>query len=148
MISPTKTYRWYPGSRSPRNRLRKGKKETTSFLYQKSPYKSFGVTYLPMFNKHRRSTPEWGALHRAWVGYVIAKSDCDCEKIRKYAVVIRKFQRRLNIELSDFPEIGICGIEEDYENKEEDDDSKLATYDPWTQEKLRGPKEDIDVSDR
>lgn len=144
MVSPTKRYGWYPGSRSPRNRLRKGKKGMTSFLYQKLPYKSFGVTYRPMFNKHRRSTPEWGALHRAWVGYVIAKNQYDDEKMRKYAIVIRKFERRLNIEINDFPKIGIYGFEEDFENKAEDDDSKLAPYDPWTQENISEAKEDKD----
>jgi hypothetical protein len=134
---PTMGYNW--GRR--RNRLRKGKKGMTSFLYHKSAhgYGSRG-TYRPIFNKYRRSTPEWGALHRAWVGYVIAKSDCDCEKMRKYAVVIRKFQRRLNIEISDFPEIGIYGFEEDFENKEEDDDSKLTVVDPWTNEIIREAK--------
>jgi hypothetical protein len=41
-------------------------------------------TVLP--SKHRRTTPEHGALHRAWVGYVIAKSQDDYEKMRKYAI--------------------------------------------------------------
>jgi hypothetical protein len=50
--------------------------------------------------------------------------------MRKYAIVIRKFQRRLNIAISDFFDIGIYGFEENFENKEEDDDSKLAVYDP------------------
>jgi hypothetical protein len=27
-------------------------------------------------------------------------------------------------------------FEEDFENKEEDDDSKLAVYDPWNREKI------------
>jgi hypothetical protein len=40
--------------------------------------------------------------------------------MRKYAVVIQKFQRLLNIEISDF-DIGVYGFEEDFENKEEDD---------------------------
>ncbi len=84
--------------------------------------------YRPIYNKHRRTTPEWGALDRARVGYVIAKSQEDYEKMRKYAIVIRKFERRLNIAINDFPEIGIYGFEEDFENKEEDDDSKLAVY--------------------
>jgi hypothetical protein len=100
------------------------------------------ATYRPIYNKYRRTTPEWGALHRAWVGYVIAKSQDDYEKMRKYAIVIRKFQKRLNIAISDFPEIGIYGFEEDFENKEEDDDSKLGVYDPWTRERIRDAKED------
>jgi hypothetical protein len=95
-------------------------------FYQKSSYKSRVIYY----NKHRRRTPEWGALDRAWVGYIIAKSRDEYEKMRKYAIVIRKFERRLNIAINDFPEIGIYGFEEDFENKEEDDDSKLAVYDP------------------
>jgi hypothetical protein len=95
------------------------------------------ATYRPIFNKHRRRTPEWGALHRAWVGFVIAKSEDDYERMRKYAIVIRKFQRRLNIAISDFLDIRIYGFEEDFENKEEDDDSKLSVYDPWTEEKIR-----------
>ena len=107
------------------------------------------ATYRPIYNKHRRRTPEWGAPHRAWVGYVIAKNQEDYEKMRKYAIVIRKFERRLNIAINDFPEIGIYGFEdrEDFENKEEDDDSKLAVYDPWTREKIRDAKEDEDEDD-
>jgi hypothetical protein len=127
------SYNW--GRR--RNRLRKGKRGMTS---------SYGygsrATYRPIYNKHRRRTPEWGALHKAWIGYVIAKSQDDYEKMRKYAVAIRKFERRLNIAINDFPEIGIYGFEENFNNKEEDDDSKLAVYDPYTREKIRDVKED------
>jgi hypothetical protein len=122
-----------------RNRLRKGKRGmNTSYGYGSR------ATYRPIYNKHRRTTPEWGALHRAWVGYVIAKSQDDCEKMRKYAIVIRKFQRRLNIAISDFLDIGVYGFEnkEDFEYKEEDDDSKLAIYDPWSRERIEDAKED------
>jgi hypothetical protein len=121
-----------------RNRLRKGKRGIPS---------SYGygsrTNYRPIYNKHRRKTPEWGALHRAWVGFVIAKSQNDYEKMKEYAIVIRKFERRLNIAINDFPEIGIYGFEEDFENKEEDDDSKLAVYDPRTGEKIRDAKEEV-----
>jgi hypothetical protein len=122
-----------------RNRLRKGKRGITSF-YGYNPR----ATYRPIYNKDRRRTPEWGALDRAWVGYVIAKSQDDYEKMRKYAVVIRKFQRRLNIAISDFPDVGVYGFEENFENKEEDDDSKLAVYDPWSRERIEDAKEDED----
>src|SRR5215217_7561284 len=130
-----------------RNRLRKGKRGVRTF-YQKSPYR-YGsrATYYPIYNKHRRTTPEWGALDRAWVGYVIAKRQDDYEKMRKYAIVIRKFERRLNISINDFPEIGIYGFEEDFENKEEDDDSKLAVYDSWIRERLEDAKEDENEED-
>ncbi len=104
-----------------RNRLRKGKRGITSSYGYDSR-----ATYRPVYNKRRRTTPEWGALRRAWVGYVIAKSQDDLEKMRKYAIVIQKFQRRLNIAISDFLDIVVYGFEEDFENKEEDDDSELA----------------------
>jgi hypothetical protein len=131
-----------------RNRLRKGKRGKTTSPYQKSNY-GYGrrATYRPMFNKHRRRTPEWGALDRAWVGYVIAKNQYDYSKMRKYALVIRKFERRLNIEINDFPEIGIYGFEEDFENKEEDDDSKLVVIDPFTNEIIREAKGDENEDD-
>src|SRR5918995_4487591 len=131
VVQQSMSYNW--GRR--RNRLRKGKRGMNSF-YQKSPNKN-RVTY---YNKHRRTTPEWGALDRAWVGYVIAKSQDDYEKMRKYAIVIRKFERRLNIAINDFPEIGIYGFEEDFENKEEDDDSKLTVDDPLSREEMRNTK--------
>jgi hypothetical protein len=129
--------------------LRKGKRGVRTFC-GKSPY-GYGsrAIYRHTSNKHRRRTPEWGALDRAWVGYVIAKNQDDYEKMRKYAIVIRKFERRLNIAINDFPEIGIYGFEnrEDFENKEEDDDSKLGVYDPWTRERIRDTKEDEEDED-
>ena len=129
------SYNW--GRR--RNRLRKGKMGTNT----PHGYGSSAI-YRPIYNKHRRRTPEWGALHRAWVGYVIAKSQDDYEKMRKYAIVIRKFQKRLNIAISDFHDIGVYGYEEDFENKEEDDDSKLAVDDQWNRGMVRDAKEDED----
>jgi hypothetical protein len=121
------SYNW--GRR--RNRLRKEKRGITSFYGHSSR-----ATYRPIYNKHRKRTPEWGALHRAWVGFVIAKSQDDYEKMRKYAIVIRKFQWLLNIAISDFLDIGIYGFEKDFENKEEEEDCKLAVYDPWSRERI------------
>jgi hypothetical protein len=121
-----------------RNRLRKVKRGITS-----SNWYSSRATYRHVYNKHR-TTPEWGALHRAWVGYVIAKSQDDLDRMRKYAIVIRKFQRRLNIAISDFLDIGVYGFEdsEDFENKEEDDDSKLGVYDPRSRERIGEARRD------
>jgi hypothetical protein len=132
------SYNW--GRR--RNRLRKGKKGITS---------SYGYSarsiYHPIYNKHRRATPEWNGLNRAWVGYVIAKSQDDLERMRRYATVIRKFQRRLNIAISDFLDIGVYGFEEDFEDKEEDDDSKVKVRDSWSREWIGDAKKDEDEED-
>ena len=128
------------GSR--RNRLRKG----SSGMNTSYGYGSRAI-YRPIYNKHIKRTPEWGALRKAWVGFVISKSQDDYEKMRKYAIVIRKFERRLNIAISDFPGIGVYGFEEDFENKEEDDDSELAIYDPWNRETIMNAKEDEEEDD-
>jgi hypothetical protein len=127
------SYNW--GRR--RNRLRKGKRGVASFYGygSRAPYRL-------VYNKYRRRTPEWGALHRAWVGYTIAKSQDDLQKMKKYAIVIRKFERRLNIAINDFPEIGIYGLDEDFENKEEDDDSELSVYYSWSRERIGEARED------
>ena len=67
---------------------------------------------------------------------MIAKSQCDCEKMRKYAIAIQKFERLLNIEINEFPELELYTFNA-FENKEEDDDSKLAVINPLTKEKLQ-----------
>jgi hypothetical protein len=118
----------------PRNRLRKRSNRMNWSFYRKSPYKSLRVTHRHISKTNRGSVPDWNALHRAWVGFVIGKNQYDFEKMRKYATVIRKFQRKLNLEISDFPDIGVSGFEEDFETKAEDDDSKLATIDLWSED--------------
>ena len=44
-------------------------------------------------------------------------------------------------------DIGVYGFEEDFENKEEDNDSKLSVYDPWTREMPEDAKEDEGVNE-
>ena len=44
----------------------------------------------------------WGALHKAWIGYIIAKNKSQFVRQIKYAKIIRKLQRELGLELSDF----------------------------------------------
>jgi hypothetical protein len=140
-----RSYIYGPGSRRPRNRLRKRNNRMNSSFYQKSPYKSLRVIHHPLTisKTNRGSVPEWNALHRSWVGFAIAKNQYDFEKLRKYAIVIRKFQRKLNLEISHFPDIGIIGFEEDSENRAEDDDTKLAIMDPWAEDAKENEGDDI-----
>jgi hypothetical protein len=77
-----------------------------------------------------------GRIKQSLGWYVIAKSQCDCEKMRKYAVAIQKVERLLNIEINEFPELELYTFDA-FENKEEDDDSKLAVINPLTKEKLQ-----------
>jgi hypothetical protein len=92
-------------------------------------------------DRHRHNDPLWGGLRRAWVGYVIAKNQCDYEKMRQYAVAIQKFERRLNITINEFPELGLYFYDA-FEDKDEDEDSKLAVIDPLTNEKIKEAEED------
>jgi hypothetical protein len=138
-------YNWYSVSRRPRSRLRKRRKGIFSSFHQTpfSNYNSLRVTHNPSSNnRYRNEGPLFGGLHKAWVGYTIAKSQVDFEKMRKYAIVIQKFERRLNIEINEFPGLGLYASDA-FNNKEEDDDSKLAVIDPWT-EKIQDAKKDED----
>jgi hypothetical protein len=44
----------------------------------------------------------WGALHKAWIGYIIAKNKSQFVRQIKYAKIIRKLQRELGLDLTDF----------------------------------------------
>ena len=44
----------------------------------------------------------WGALHKAWVGYYIARDKSEPDKEIHYAKVIQKLQKELGLEVSEF----------------------------------------------
>jgi hypothetical protein len=44
----------------------------------------------------------WGALHKAWVGYWIARDKLEPDKEIYYAKVIQKLQKELGLEVSEF----------------------------------------------
>jgi len=139
-------YNWYSVGRRPRSRLRKRRKGIFSSFHLTpfSNYNSLRVTHNPSSNNRYRNEGQlFGGLHKAWVGYAIAKSQVDFEKMRKYAIVIQKFERRLNIEINEFPELGLYASDA-FDNKEEDDDSKLAVIDSLTNEKIKEAKDNQD----
>ena len=116
-------YNWHRIG-SPRSRLRKQKKGGLTIAAYQGVYprhNSLKVYHSSTVNRYRNEGPLWGGLRRAWVGLVIAKSQCDCEKMRKYAMAIQKFERLLNIEINEFPELGLYASG-DFDNKEEDED--------------------------
>jgi hypothetical protein len=138
-------YDWYRIG-SPRNRLRKRKKGGLAIAQYKGVYprqNSLKIYHSSTVNGYRNEGPLWGGLHKAWLGYVIAKSQLDFEKMTKYAIAVQKFERLLNVELNEFPELGLCASG-DFNNKEEDEDSKLAVNDPLTNEKIKEAKDDQD----
>jgi hypothetical protein len=49
----------------------------------------------------------WGCLKKCWLGYKIAKSEGDTEKMIYYAKGIRRLQNDLDVEISDFYHLGL-----------------------------------------
>jgi hypothetical protein len=56
-------------------------------------------------------TQTWGALHKAWLGYVIAKNKGEYDQQIHYASIIQKLQKELNLEVSCFPQLGNANSE-------------------------------------
>jgi hypothetical protein len=52
----------------------------------------------------------WGSLRKCWKGYRIAKPQGDVNKLIYYAKRIQKFERKLRIELTQFPQLGIYAL--------------------------------------
>ena len=68
-------------------------------------------------------TQGWGALHKAWVGYVIAKNKEEYDKEIKYASIIQKLQKELGIDIASFPQLGLMAPSDDdcYTDEEEEE---------------------------
>ena len=49
----------------------------------------------------------WGALHKCWLGFVIAKEKGEFDKIELYARRIQKLERELGLLVTDFSDWGI-----------------------------------------
>jgi len=49
----------------------------------------------------------WGALHKCWIGFVIAKEKHEFDKLEMYASRICNLERELGIEITDFSDWGI-----------------------------------------
>jgi hypothetical protein len=69
-------------------------------------------------------TQTWGALHKAWLGYVIAKNKEEYDRQLQYASIIQKLQKELNSEVSSFPQLGNANLED----KHDDHDNEAVFY--------------------
>ena len=52
----------------------------------------------------------WGALHKAWKGYVIAINKNEHPKIERYARIIQELQHDLGLPDSSFPNVGMTPL--------------------------------------
>jgi hypothetical protein len=66
----------------------------------------------------------WGALHKAWKGYVIAKNKDEYDKMELYARRIQELQHDLGLEVSSFPNIGISPAGFFWQLAQEENDSQ------------------------
>jgi hypothetical protein len=66
----------------------------------------------------------WGALHKAWKGYVIAKNKDEYEKMVHYARVIQENRLDLRLEVSSFDNIGMSATSFLWELAQKDNDSQ------------------------
>jgi hypothetical protein len=53
----------------------------------------------------------WGAFHKAWKGYVIAKNKHELNRMKYYAIVIQKLERELGIKVYSFPELSLMALQ-------------------------------------
>jgi hypothetical protein len=137
---------WYPYNRRLRSRLRK-RKNSPYYLgfYRFSKYGCYDKDRLLESGFTVGET--WGCLEKAWVGFRAAKRLENFADMKLYASVIQRLERELNIEVNEFPDLGLCVCDplnegNAEEDQTEEDDSKLAVIDFWTNEKIQEAKED------
>jgi len=66
----------------------------------------------------------WGALHKAWKGYVIAKNKGEDGKMQLYARRIQECQHDLGLVVSSFPNIGMSATSFFCQLAQEENDSQ------------------------
>jgi hypothetical protein len=128
-------YSWYPYSRRPRSRLRKRKNSPYCLgIYRFSKY------YLDTANKSKGYDKDrilesgftvgetCGCLDKAWVGFRAAKRLENDKDMRLYASIIQRLEKELNIEVNDFPELGLCVCEIEKDAKEEEEEQDEDDY--------------------
>jgi hypothetical protein len=67
----------------------------------------------------------WGAIHKAWKGYTIAKNKYEYDKLEHYARIIQECQHDLGLPISSFDDIGMSADDflSKIAEKENNDDS-------------------------
>jgi hypothetical protein len=73
---------------------------------------------LHMLDSFHFENQTWGALHKAWKGYVIAKNKHELSRMKYYAIVIQKLERELGIKVSSFPELSLMALQFVQDNPE------------------------------
>jgi hypothetical protein len=73
---------------------------------------------LRMLDSFHFENQTWGALHKAWKGYVITKNKHELNRMKYYAIVIQKLESELGIKISSFPELDFLALQSFRDNPE------------------------------
>jgi hypothetical protein len=52
----------------------------------------------------------WGGLYKAWLAFIISKSNDDIDKMEFYAAIIQKLQSELGLYPTPFPELNMSSL--------------------------------------
>jgi hypothetical protein len=85
----------------------------------------------------------WGALHKAWRGYIIANNKDEIDRLYYYAGVIQKLQRELGLPVSSFPSLGLSSLKQ-AQDASEDCESTDDFDRAMQREQNYNPSEDFD----
>lgn len=88
--------------------------------YRFKNYYKIGSKYGKLLPSGFYDTQTWGALDKAWLGYVIAKNKGEHDKLMHYASIIQKLQRELDLEVSSFPALGLYILDEEVDKYSEE----------------------------
>jgi hypothetical protein len=97
-------------------RYYKFNRDKTIFLLHKYGKSLKKTSYMANTNRSKLldsffyDSQTWGALHKAWKGYVIAKNKHEYDKLEHYASIIQKLQNELGLRVSSFHDIGMSAL--------------------------------------
>lgn len=86
----------------------------------------------------------WGALHKAWKGYKIAKNKYEVNNLFHYAEIIQKLQSELGLQVSSFPSLGLQPRKQDHNRSEDYDPSEEEFDNILRSEQTCDPSEEFD----
>jgi hypothetical protein len=95
--------------KSPRYRMSNDKvwKQMRQRIHDPFRYYKKGLKYDYILPSGYFVSQTYGALHKCWIGFVIAKAKHEFDKKDLYAGRIQKLEKELGIEVTDFSDWGI-----------------------------------------
>jgi hypothetical protein len=83
----------------------------------------------------------WGALHKAWKGYTIAKNKDEYDKMELYAHRVQELQHDLGLEVSSFEDIGMPASSFLWEIAQKEDNNSNQQHEVPEEENYLGDRQ-------